>query len=171
MFYIYLPGNSTLNKDEKDMFQKAFKAEGVDHYAHEYAHWEDESLEYDKDREVEAIQLQLDSKLEDEYGIFCKSIGTYTAVELISEMEQKPEFIVFMGIPTGIGEKELARFQEVLQDLDTAIYLIQNDNDPYGPLEEVYQVLDGLDYEEMIIEDNDTHRYPYVDGAMELINV
>ncbi len=166
MKYIYLPGNGVINKTELDSFSKMFKARGADFYAHEYAHWKDEALSFDMERELSTILSAVGEVKE--YSVLGKSIGTYVAVELIEKLGLSPKLVVLMGIPTGIGQEKTKRYLEVLKKVQSKIILIQNDNDPYGPLEKVRDIMQGVDFKEKIMP-AENHIYMYADLVKELI--
>lgn len=167
---LYFPGMSPHNMNELKEFSDIYEQNDMNYYAHEYTHWKDESIEYDVNIELDLVKTKLDEMGNfDEYGFMGKSIGTYTIVEIINQMQIKPKFVILMGLPTGIGEDKLAVYSKALSGLsDTKIILIQNDRDPYGKMDDVRKVLEGVDYEEVIME-GDNHLYSYAEEAFEMV--
>jgi hypothetical protein len=166
MQYIYFPGNSPLNRNELEEFSKMIKSHGVDFYGHEYEHWKNEKLSFDEERELSTAMSNIDNN--QDYVLLGKSIGTYMAVKFIEKIGKDPVYTILMGIPTGIGEDRLGAYKRVLSKVATPIHLIQNENDPFGKIEDVRKVLSGIELKELAM-DADTHQYSYADEVEEIL--
>lgn len=166
MQYIYFPGNSPLNKNELEEFSAMIKGHDVKFYGHEYEHWSNEELSFDEEKELRSVMSKVDKN--EDYVVLGKSIGTYMSVKFIELMDKDPVYTILMGIPTGIGDDKLEAYKGVLSKVATPIYLIQNDDDPYGKVEDVRSVLTGVDYEEMIMN-SDNHQYSYADEVEKIL--
>ncbi|MCA9381444.1 alpha/beta hydrolase [Candidatus Dojkabacteria bacterium] len=165
MKFIYLPGNGKVNEGELHAFVRMLEDHNQTVYGHQYLHWADESLSFDEQNELDVLHEEFN---DDEYVILGKSIGTYVAVKVAELLKEKVRFIILMGIPTGIGEDKTLQYSKVLSEIDCPIYVIQNDKDPYGALDEMRKVMDGVDYNEIIME-ADNHIYMYAEEVENIL--
>ncbi|MCA9386958.1 hypothetical protein KC669_02900 [Candidatus Dojkabacteria bacterium] len=165
MKFIYLPGNGKVNESELREFVRMLEDHNQKVAGHQYLHWADESLSFDEESELEILKEEFN---DEEYVVLGKSIGTYLAVKVAEKLKEKVKFVVLMGIPTGIGEDKTSQYSKILSELDCPIYVIQNDKDPYGVLDDMRKVMEGVDYNEIVME-ADNHIYMYADEVENIL--
>ncbi len=169
MLNLYFPGNSPLNKNELDEFVQMYKHNDVEYYAHEWTHWKEDDHDFKLEKELDTVMKHLMRlKGVHDYGIMAKSIGTYFSCELISRLPIQPKYIVLMGVPTGLSREQLDIYEPALERANTNLFVIQNEGDPFGPLEDVQELLTNINYQEVLKEGNN-HLYSYSNEAYELV--
>jgi hypothetical protein len=98
MHYIFVPGNSPLNKkwtyDLKEEFQEFYDSSSVI----EFDHWKTGEELANVDLEAKKLK-DLISELEEPYCIVAKSIGTLISSLAIKSSIEKPEKVFFIGVP------------------------------------------------------------------------
>lgn len=172
MKILYLPGFSLKSKTEAVLNTSTLKEAGYDAFIREWRHWKDQSeiikfaskekfpteIQWDAGKEIDKIKSEVD--LNSPISIIAKSIGTYIAACLIPDANI--ERLILMGIPVNdLDESELQKYQN-LKNLNCSISLIQNINDNHGSLEQVENLLKGINYQ-LISKDSEDHSYNYPD--------
>lgn len=138
MKYLYLPGFSPLNRNELVSFKDYFYKKGEVVTTHEWRHWSDESLGSNGlDLEAELKLILGKVTVGEEYTLLAKSIGTLVGMALNPKMKFKK--IVLMGVPTGsLKGDDSSHYSNVG---DSEVFIFQNEKDPYGPIEKVYELI------------------------------
>lgn len=167
MITIFLPGYSIKNKAEQDAISNALEENNYKVYKHQWQHWEDTSIPWDPSKEVIRVLEFIKGSGETEFSIIGKSFGTYISVKLLKEIPSQLKLIILMGIPVkDFDEKEIEEFN-VLDSTSVPLYLIQNNNDPHGTIDEAREILDDANFKELLME-AETHEYEYVEDILEI---
>ena len=145
MHLIILPGNSKEFNEQwlydseaayKDMFDSVT--------THVYDHWK--SGEANADEEAEIVKLEEEAgKLDGEYVIFAKSVGTLITVSAVSKEKVMPKKCIFLGSPWGnqlekAFNKELA---EALAKYAVPTLFIQQTDDMFLKCAQLEEVING----------------------------
>jgi predicted alpha/beta hydrolase family esterase len=155
---IVLPGFSVKNKEwAYEVKQKL----GDDVEVVEWEHWrtgKDEDFVADK----ELLKIENLVRNEKVY-VVAKSVGTYVAMLLLKEEEDKIEKLILCGVALNdFSDDEKEKFS-VLKSIDSdKLLVIQNDEDPHGSCEEVKKFVHGFSSNIKIVErKRNDHNYPY----------
>lgn len=163
MITVFLPGFSVKNKVEQKYVSSALEIAGYKIYKHEWRHWTDEEVAWDADAEAKIIFQYIEDSGENEISIIGKSIGSYVAMKILKDFpaQKTAKLIILMGIPVNDLSKEEINEYTVLNTTQVPLYVIQNNNDPHGNVNQARQILQDSNYKELIMQ-GDTHEYRYV---------
>lgn len=176
LFSLYLPGYSVSNQADLEAISKKFHRQEVPHYARYWDHWYEGGLAFDLEREAEQLTKVMKTLKFPDYAIFGKSIGSWTAVNLIGKWaeKKKPKLLVLMGIPfSELKTGELELYKTVIADTDFRTVIIQNSADPYGNDSKVHEEFKQQISEakiDVIIPEADNHNYNYPELFIDLIS-
>jgi len=167
--YLFIPGFSIVNKDEAYNITGKLKEEGKQVYVHEWQHWKDANVEWDKAKEKELILAKIAELAPDKIFIIGKSIGTFVTMQLIPEVSSKLLGLILMGIPSkDIANDEHKIYPETLKQVTCPIYVIQNESDPHSDLNLIKKLLSNIVYT-LIIKEASDHRYNYPEEILPII--
>ncbi|MFS8131494.1 MAG: hypothetical protein ACMG57_05990 [Candidatus Dojkabacteria bacterium] len=167
MLTIFLPGYSIENQEEQVNISNALEENNYKVYKHQWRHWEDPNIQWDPSIEVTRIMDFIKNSGETEISIIGKSIGTYISVKILKVFSSQIKLMILMGIPVkDFDEKEIEEFN-VLDSTNVPLYLIQNNNDPHGTIDEAREILDDANFKELLME-SETHEYEYVEDILEI---
>jgi len=154
---LFLPGKSIKNQPWIHQLSKEFEEPKT---VIEYEHWNGKQ-EFDIQTELEKI-----AKLEGEYTVICKSIGSLLTLLANKEGILDIKRIEIIGLPYILITDVLKYDLKELFELTTQpITIIQKENDPAGGYDLVKEFLDTVEKDISIIryeaegEPNDTHQY------------
>lgn len=168
MLHLLLPGHSLKNKQELLDIQNFLEENDLETTAHEWLHWQDEEVGFDIETELDLITSEIKGR--DNVGIIAKSIGTVVAMRLLEIMERPPEYLLLMGLPIkDADESKKALYQQALKDFPNPIFIVQNEQDPLGSMQEVQEMLEEVEYEEDTTEGDD-HRYNYPELVLDIVS-
>jgi len=165
MHLIILPGNSKEYNEQwlydseeayKDMFESTT--------THVYESWK--TGEEIADVQVEADKLAEETKkLDGEYMILAKSIGTITTVTAVGQGKIAPKKCVFVGCPWGSFANRKGDFEELISKYKVPTLFVQQTDDmffKYTELEKVIEEYKIENYNLIEIEGNN-HAYDNYD--------
>ena len=119
---------SVENKAWAKEVAKAFK-EDFDHtHVHEYAHWENETVQPNMEKELQRI-IDYAQKLE-RYVIFAKSYGGLLALIGIQSNELKPFACMIVGVAGELSRRTNYPIENLLRNYSTHTLFVQKENDP-----------------------------------------
>ncbi|BCX13638.1 MAG: hypothetical protein KatS3mg085_170 [Candidatus Dojkabacteria bacterium] len=168
MLNLILPGHSTRNREELKSISSFLSEKDLEVTAHEWLHWQDETLKFDMDSEIELVLSEIKGR--DKVGIIAKSIGTRVAVNLLDVMQFEPVYLLLMGLPIKRAtEKTRNLYLPRLKNYSGKIFVVQNEKDPLGSIQDVQNFLQGIDYTEFVVE-NSTHRYNYPELVFNIVS-
>lgn len=158
MNILFLGGNSPRHEawvhEMADALSSPF--DGV--VVHDYKHWKTGAKLVDMDYEVAEIGDKM-ADLEP-YVVFAKSIGTMITLKAMHQNTLRPKACVFLGLPlNAITDMELPAV-DWLSEATVPLYFLQNEDDPYGPAEQLKATLPAnIDQANITVLPGDTHDY------------
>lgn len=155
---LYFPGNSIKNKGELEIVRDHLRAQNLDVYAQEWAHWTDESLEFDLLREFATAEAQLTDL--DSVILIGKSIGTLMACYIATKFAGKVEKLILCGLPDQILQENIQTYTDAIAKANQA-FVVQNEKDPFGAADKVKGMLNDSKIEWRVQANVDTHVYEY----------
>lgn len=167
MITIFLPGYSIKNKKEQSNIAKALEENNFKVYQHQWRHWENPDISWDPNVEVERILEFINSTNETEFSLIGKSIGTFVSTKLLSQFPKDLKILILMGIPVNDLDPEEIKQYDVLDSTNIPLYVIQNNKDPHGNVDQTKDILEDSNYKELIME-ADTHEYEYIEDILEI---
>lgn len=125
---------------------------------HDYRHWVTGDTWVDIEHEVDVISKKM-SELQP-YVVFAKSIGTTIALKAMYDRLIEPKACLFLGLPlNAITDMDLPVI-EWLEAVSIPLYFLHNDNDPYGSVKELRDILpSNIDQTRVTELPGDTHDY------------
>lgn len=166
MNVLYLPGNSILNKDEAYTIKSFLEEKGHSVYVHEWRHWADESIEWDLAKEIEIIKTH---NLELIDVVIGKSIGSFVSSKIVNDKLVNPKKVIILGLPLGSPLISIDDYEGCIEIMQNNITVIQNDKDPYGPLDKVKELI-NKSFANLIIKNSDTHIYSYPEDILKALS-
>lgn len=162
--YLVLPGFSLKNKEEAEAIALAIESKNQKVYLHKWRHWDNPEAEFDPWLEVDLIKKQIEGG---DLNIVAKSIGTYIAVNLLKEVPVNK--LTLMGIPVSDLTAEELTSYSALSNLEH-FTVIHNDKDPHGNIQQVEDLLSGLEYD-LILKEAAHHEYRYVEDILKALGL
>jgi len=159
MDLLLLGGNSAHNKDWINSVSKTLVKSFNKRLTHSYIHWGAGEGNIDIKEELKNISAEISNF--NEYVVFAKSVGTIVAARGVYENILHPQKCIFVGLPMLMINKDKSTISTYLKSIKKPILFIQNNNDPFGSIDEVKVYLKSLNlHDSTVIEsDGDTHNY------------
>jgi hypothetical protein len=170
MKYIFLPGNSSHNKEWIDRLAGEFNQEKT---VIHYRHWSSGDKDIDIDFETDRI-----SKLnitEDCIAV-CKSAGCYLSYTLQKRNILNIKKFVFIGFPYSWLEMKDINPVDMLKGIDTEVIIIQKSKDPAIQYEQLDRIIKENNIDARLIEytregePEDNHSYEDTKYLRDIIN-
>lgn len=158
MNILYLPGNSVLNKEEAYNIKAELSKLGHNVVVHEWRHWVDQSMHWGLNEEISRIK---NLKLEDIDIVIGKSIGSFVASKLVSDILVFPKKVVLLGLPLNSELISIDVYEACLARMEDNVTLIQNDQDPFGPMDKVTQLSKNNPKAKLVVKIANNHIYNY----------
>ena len=151
MHLVLLGGNSKRNQPWVHELNRQVGGLFDSTYVHDYAHWENNRVDIDFDRELFQLKDQL--PFHRRYGVVAKSIGCVLTAKALEQNVLRPEFLFFMGLPLGIIQHNHPDFADTLRAQRIPVTLMQNLEDPVASSDE------AATYVREIMKDNPHYRF------------
>lgn len=168
MFYLYFPGNSTLNKNELNEFSDMFKENQFKFFCQEWIHWSDDKKSFDLDKELDITRQVIKESESKEFIVIGKSIGTMFGSKVAEVLGDRLKAVFLLGIPSEIYRDNEGTYSKLLENKEAQKYIFQNVNDPYGDIEATREFArKGLQLFERNFDD---HKYSVAKEVEEIIH-
>ncbi len=161
---LYLPGFSPKNRAEMNSITEFLTARDLEVLTHSWRHWDDQTIPFDIETEVQRILEMLAQHEIRTLQLVAKSIGTYISTILLDRLSSHIQVaqIVLLGIPyADLNEQERQSMHSVLLNSHINIGMIHNENDYHGSAMQVREMLDSINYTEIIKAEVSHHDYSY----------
>lgn len=169
MQVLFLPGFSHYNIEEAQEIKNHFEQKGHQMKIHPWIHWVNKKEKgFSVENEIKSIKKEIEV-LNGDFGIISKSVGTWVAINLIRELDLKPEFLILMGIPLPSYQDRSDFYNYIITIAAYPIYIIQNKFDPVCSSENLKTKL-SLNNVNLIEVNSKTHSYVYPEMLLKLIN-
>lgn len=167
MLNLLLPGFSENNIAELEAITTRLVEADINVESVRWPHWRNPEVELNENET--AVKLKALIAEEQRWGLIAKSIGTIVGMKLIQIANTKPKYVLLMGLPlAGRQGDEKQLYAKILRDSGLPVFVIQNQNDPRGDLEDLQQVLSTVEYE-LIIKEASDHRYNYPTDVLKIV--
>ncbi len=172
MHVLCLPGYTRkTNEEEYDQIVERLRQGGHEVDTFHWRHWDRPDAGWDPEEELRRIGETVDRTAKT-YAVVAKSVATYVATLLLErdrDFREKVSRIVFLGVPVRDTELlEPDRYRQVLPEVRAKLTIIQNRDDPHGPVSEMVDTLDGIPY--ILLErSGEDHRYPYTEETAQAL--
>jgi predicted alpha/beta hydrolase family esterase len=171
MHLIILPGNSKeFNEQWLYDSEEAYKDLFESTTTHVYESWKtgDEIA----DVKVEADKLTKEAeKLEGDYVILAKSIGTIATVTAIGLGQISPKKCIFVGCPWGSFSERQGEFESLISKFKVPTLFIQQTDDMFFKYAELEKVIKeaGLENYNLIEIEGNNHAYDNYDKIKQMV--
>lgn len=163
MNILYLPGNSVVNKDEAYNIKTELELKGHNVTVQEWRHWSDENIQWNLDEEIKRIKSLNLNEIDVVIG---KSIGSFVVCKLVSDYIIDPKRVILLGLPLDSALVNINDYSTCLDKMGTNFVVIQNNNDPYGPLNLVEDLIKDKSGVKLILKEASTHIYNYPEDIL-----
>ena len=147
MRYIFLPGNSSHNKEWIDSLAKAF-TQG-DKTIIYYNHWDIEDGFIDFDFELRKIK---ELNITEECVAICKSAGCVLSIKAYKKTYFNIDKFIFIGFPYYWARNRGEDLEELLASIDRPTLFIQKPKDPAIPFTELKEIAEKRNMKASFIE-------------------
>lgn len=152
MITYIIPGYSPHNKAWAEEVAKRLRLNGEIRPVF-WEHWNDPENKF---KPKEKANLLVRHAKGDKVNIIAKSIGTLVASEIVNQISQDINKVIFCGIPVNdIGSENSEFIKSQIKKLDDKIIIFQNVDDPHGSFEQVKS------FGNVHLMPRNDHDYPY----------
>lgn len=133
---ILLGGQNILNREWVENIKKRLDSKFDEVLIQEYKHWQNNEPKADVVYESDQL-LSTIGKIDGDYCVFAKSIGSVIFFNASKSLAHKPKFAILFGVPKQMAFEAGYDFVDLKNRVDFSVEIYQKRHDPFGNFEDL----------------------------------